>query len=187
MKRSILLLSLIFILFSCKEKKDTSQSPKAETTAKTGLEYAQATQQLLGQNLNKAMQEKGVLHALEFCNVQALPLTQKMEKEHNAVIKRVSDRNRNPGNSANKEELYYIASFKKQIAEGEDPEPVLVPSEGKTRFYYPIITNKMCLQCHGKPEEMQTEVLQKIKLLYPQDKALGYSENEVRGIWSIEY
>lgn len=187
MKRSFLLLSLIVLLFSCKNKKETSQPLKAETTAKIGLEYAQATQQLLGQNLNKAIEEKGVLHALEFCNEQALPLTQKMEKEHNAVIKRVSDRNRNPGNTANNEELYYIESFRKQIAEGEDPEPVLVSSEGKTRFYYPIITNKMCLQCHGKPEEMQPEVLQKIKLLYPRDKALGYSENEVRGIWSIQY
>lgn len=187
MKRSILLLSLIVLFFSCKDKKETSQPPETDTTAKTGLEYAQATQQLLGHNLNKAIQEKGVLHALEFCNVEALPLAQKMEEEHNAIIKRVSDRNRNPGNAANKEELYYIESFRKQIAGGEDPEPVLVPSGGKTRFYYPIITNKMCLQCHGKPEEIQPEVLRKIKLLYPQDKALGYSENEVRGIWSILY
>lgn len=42
----------------------------------------------------------------------------------------------------------------------------------------------MCLQCHGKL--MNPEVLKKIKELYPKDKAVGYSENEVRGIWSID-
>lgn len=162
------------------------QDPQENTLAKTGMEIAQATQQQLGKNLMKALEEGGPIHALDFCNVQAMPLTAEMEEEHNATIKRVSDKNRNPDNAANKEEQYYITHFKHGLQNGREPAPVVVPKAGKNKFYYPIVTNKMCLQCHGKPEEMKPEVLQKIKELYPDDKALGYSENEVRGIWSIE-
>ncbi|WP_232778373.1 c-type heme family protein [Salegentibacter sediminis] len=162
------------------------QNAQENTLAKTGMEIAQATQQQLGKNLKKALKEGGPLHALEFCNVEAIPLTAQMEKEHNAVIKRVSDKNRNPANAANKEEKYYITHFKQAIRNGREPAPVVIPKGEKNKFYYPIVTNKMCLQCHGKPEEMKPEVLQKIKELYPEDRALGYSENEVRGIWSIK-
>lgn len=189
------------MVFSCKGKKDNYLEPASASEhanedpdhgtqenilAKTGMEIAQATQQQLGKNLVKAIGEGGPIFALDFCNVEAIPLTAQMEKEHNAVIKRVSDRNRNPDNAANKEEELYIKVFQNSLKEGREPAPVVIPKGEKNIFYYPIVTNQMCLQCHGKPEEMNPGVLQKIKELYPRDKALGYSENEVRGIWSIE-
>ena len=155
--------------------------------AEIGLEYALETKELLGQNLMGAIQKKGTLHALEFCNVEAIPITRKMEEKHGAAIKRVSDRNRNLNNAANEEEQYYIGYFQEQIDKGLDPSPVVLPRANKTRFYYPIVTNSMCLQCHGKPEKINTEVLKQIKILYPNDLATGYDENQVRGIWSIEF
>lgn len=155
--------------------------------AEIGLEYALETKQLLGQNLMGAIQKEGTLHALEFCNIEAIPLTKQMEEKHGAVIKRVSDKNRNPDNAANEEERYYIDYFQEQIDNGEDPKPVVLPQGDQTRFYYPIVTNSMCLQCHGKPEKMDIDVLKQIKLLYPNDLATGYEENEVRGIWSIGF
>tara|TARA_R110002072_G_scaffold287464_3_gene453117 strand:+ start:20348 stop:21271 length:924 start_codon:yes stop_codon:yes gene_type:complete len=173
------------------KQKGMGQSESIETTleqkAEMGLEYALSTKQLLGQNLMGAIQKEGTLHALEFCNVEAIPLTKQMEEKHGAVIKRVSDKNRNPNNAANEEEQYYINYFQKQIAEGKDPKPVVLPEGNNTRFYYPIVTNSMCLQCHGKPEKIDINVLQQIRLLYPNDLATGYEENEVRGIWSIVY
>jgi hypothetical protein len=45
----------------------------------------------------------------------------------------------------------------------------------------------MCLQCHGKSEQIKPEVRAKTLQLYPKDLAIGYSENEVRGIWSITF
>lgn len=150
-----------------------------------GLNYANTTRQLLGQNLMGAIQKEGTMYALEFCNIEAIPLTRQMEEKHDAVIKRVSDKNRNPNNAANDEELYYITHFQKEIAAGQEPRPVVLQADNQTRFYYPIITNAMCLQCHGKPENIQPDVLDKIYWLYPDDLATGYGENEVRGIWSI--
>lgn len=197
MKTFLLIALFSVLLFSCKDKDtrgpehetstETTAEYNKEAVAERGMQYAQATQQLLAQNLVKAIGEKGTLYAVEFCNIEAMPLTRKMEEEHNAFIRRVSDRNRNAKNEASEQELDYIEHFKEQIATGKDPEPIVITENGRSRFYSPIITNKMCLQCHGKPEQMQPEVIKKLQDLYPNDKAVGYSENEVRGLWSIEF
>jgi len=55
-------------------------------------------------------------------------------------------------------------------------------------YYKPILTAlSACLQCHGPEEEINPETLQKIKTLYPNDKATGYSINELRGLWKIGF
>ena len=150
-----------------------------------GLEYALETKKVLGKNLMGTIQKKGTIAALDFCNVQAMPLTDSMAVKYNATIKRVSDKNRNPKNKANVEELKYITQFKKQMAKSGDIKPVVVENGKKVHFYYPIETNTMCLQCHGK--EIKPEVKTQILKLYPQDIAVGYNESEVRGMWSITF
>lgn len=168
------------------------QSGKVFTETKTdknyseiGLEYALETKKLLGKNLMGTIQEKGTIAAVQFCNIQAIPLTNSMAVKHNATIKRVSDKNRNPNNKANAEELKYIAQFEKQMAAKETIDPVTIENGNKVQFYYPIETNTMCLQCHGT--EIKPEVSKRILKLYPSDLATGYSENQVRGIWSITF
>lgn len=152
-----------------------------------GLSYAITTKQTLGKNLINAIQKKGTLGALEFCNIQAYPLTDSMATVHNAKIKRVSDKPRNLSNKATTQEFKYIESYKAAVANNADLKP-MVEKEGSTvYFYYPITTNAMCLQCHGSSKEVSLETLAELKKLYPQDQALGYSENQVRGIWSIQF
>ena len=160
--------------------------PKKEKTyADIGLEYALGTKKVLGKNLMGAIQKKGTLEALSFCNIQAIPLTDSMSTKFNASIKRVSDKNRNPNNKANTEELQYIAQFKKELAAKKEIKPVVIEKGNKVQFYYPIETNTMCLQCHGK--QIKPEVSKQIMKLYPKDLAIGYNESEVRGIWSITF
>lgn len=155
---------------------------------KIGLQYALSTKQELGKNLMGTIQKKGTLAALEFCNVQAYPLTDSMSVVHNAKIRRVSDKPRNPNNRANEEELGYIETFKYRIASGKEVSPLVKTANGKVHFYYPITTNTMCLQCHGKPnEQIKPATLTALEDLYPADKAQGYDVNELRGIWSIVF
>ncbi len=46
----------------------------------------------------------------------------------------------------------------------------------------------MCLKCHGKPNEhVQPETLATLKKRYPNDEAVGYDVNQVRGIWAIKF
>lgn len=156
--------------------------------ADIGMEYSLAAKAALGTNLMKAIQEEGAVGAVEFCNIRALPLTDSLSVMKNAIIKRVSDKPRNPDNAANEEELGYITYFKKLVAAGTEPKPIVKTENGEVDFYYPIATNTMCLQCHGKPnDQIRPETLTTLKNLYPADRAVDYGINEVRGIWAINF
>lgn len=183
----------LFYFLGCKEmpkseKKVDAVEPSSKNYTEIGSNYAKSTQKELGKNLMGAIKMEGTLGALEFCNVQAYPLTDSMAVVHRAKIKRVSDKPRNPSNQANDEELGYIESFKKAIASGGEVNPIMTEENGQVRFYSPITTNAMCLQCHGKLEEqIQPATMEKLQELYPADQAIGYTENEVRGIWAIVF
>lgn len=166
-----------------KHKVNLTEMPYAEL----GKHYAMSTKAVLGKNLRGAIKNKGTENAVAFCNVNAYPLTDSMAVVLNAKIKRVSDKPRNPLNAANTAELKYIDAGKQMLARGEKIKPVVRESNGKMVGYYPIVTNKMCLQCHGKPNKgILPGTLTKIKGLYPEDKATGYDLNELRGIWVVE-
>jgi cytochrome c553 len=172
--------------FSQNGKKMT-QSNMPKTLEDIGLEYALSTKKVLGQHLMGSIQNKGTLEAVAFCNIKAIPLTDSMATIHNAIIKRVSDKPRNPNNKSNSEELKYINLYKSQVAVNQEVKPTIIEKQNKVQFYYPITTNTMCLQCHGKESDVKPEVKTKLLKLYPNDLAYDYSENEVRGIWSIEF
>lgn len=164
------------------------RSGKANTPAERGLRYAIKTKKELGKNLMGTIQKKGTKEAVTFCNKRAYPITDSMAVAQNATIKRVSDKPRNPNNQASTKELGIITQFKKAIINNEEYKPVTEVENGKVTFYAPIITNSMCLQCHGTPRKtIQPEVFRTITNLYPEDKAIGYDVNEVRGMWSITY
>lgn len=153
-----------------------------------GMQMAQTTKAELGKNLMGQIQKNGVIAALDFCNIQALPITDSMAIVHKAHIKRVTDKPRNPQNKADVAELQYLENFKRQVAAGGEVDPIVVEMGNEAEFYYPILTNSMCLKCHGTPgKELEMLTLSKIQELYPMDKATGYSENEVRGMWSISF
>ncbi|CAM1370796.1 Cytochrome c family protein [Tenacibaculum litoreum] len=168
--------------------KKVSDIQSNKTSEEIGLEYAMKTKKTLGKNLMGAIQKKGTLHALQFCNEKAYKLTDSMATKFNASIKRVSDKPRNPNNTANTEELNIIEGYKRIVSNKEEIKPVTKQADNKTKFYYPIITNSMCLQCHGTPNsQIKPETLKELTLLYPTDKAQGYDVNQVRGIWSITF
>lgn len=151
-----------------------------------GLKHALATKAVLGKNLMGALSEKGTSGALAFCNTRAMHLTDSMAVEEGVAIKRVSDKPRNPMNQANAEELAYMAKAKEQLSKGEEIKPQLADMEDYYLGYYPITTNTMCLQCHGQKANIDAETLASLSELYPDDKATGYDENELRGIWVVK-
>ncbi|MEO1712423.1 MAG: DUF3365 domain-containing protein [Bacteroidota bacterium] len=147
---------------------------------------ARQTKAVLGKNLLHAIKTQGTEYAVAFCNTRAYPLTDSVALAMNAKIKRVSDKNRNPQNKANARQLAYIEAAKEQLALGQAITPQMYQDAGKVEAYYPILTNAMCLNCHGDPSEMDPGTLGKIQELYPEDQAMGYEENELRGIWVVE-
>lgn len=194
---------LIFLLLaSCgsKNQEKENHSTKQEATkpsdndtdfkqqAERGKSYAMGTGKVLIKNLIQALEKKGTVKALAFCNEQAYPLTDSMAVKFKATIKRVSDKPRNQKNTANEKERHIIDKYKKALGEKQNLKPVLEESGGKMQFYAPIVTNAMCLQCHGTPTtQIKPDVMSKIATLYPQDQAKGYKANQVRGIWRITF
>ncbi|MFD1615490.1 c-type heme family protein [Gelatiniphilus marinus] len=171
-----------------KYKKQAETNFEKLPHAERGLKYALSTKTVLGKNLMGTIQKQGTLDALLFCNENAYPLTDSMSVVHNAIIKRVSDKPRNPNNQANKQELKHIKTYKQVVANNQEPNPFVKEEQDKVHVYYPIVTNTMCLQCHGKPNEtIKTPVANKLKAMYPKDKAIGYEVSQVRGIWSVTF
>lgn len=169
-------------------KRNKTGNVQQPTIEDRGMQMAQTTKAELGKNLMGQIQKNGVIAALDFCNIQAMPITDSMSVVHKAKIRRVTDKPRNPNNKAIALELEHLQTFKDQMAAGEDVKPIINRMGEKVEFYYPIVTNSMCLKCHGTPEkELENLTLTNILKHYPDDKAIGYRENEVRGIWSIEF
>lgn len=169
------------------EKEKYAALKKDRTPLEIGQEIAMETKGVLGKNLKNAIKTRGTENAVEFCSTQAISLTDSMVLVLNAKIKRVSDLNRNPNNAANESELNYILAAKRTLANGEEIQPSIQIIAGKQVGYYPILTNDMCLQCHGNQNsDISISTAERIKQLYPNDKAIGYGANELRGIWVIE-
>lgn len=186
MKKILLFSGFAFLFLQCGNKviqQETSNKKVATISSDSLHSFATETKKLLMKNVSEQMQKGGPELALEFCNIEAMPLTKSMSEKHGLEISRVSDKSRNPKNVANQEELKLIDQYKKQLLAGE----LLKPVRTENHYYEALVTNAMCLQCHGEPgKNIQPKVASKISELYPADLAMGYKENEVRGLISIK-
>jgi cytochrome c553 len=153
-----------------------------ENPFEVGREYALGLKQVLGKNLMAALEAGGPVYALDFCNTRALPLTDSMSAFFEHEVVRLSDKPRNPKNQADEDALTIIDMMKTAIAAEREPQPAI----RGTYAYYPIITNEMCLQCHGTPgNQIGQATLEAIANKYPGDQAIGYGVNELRGVFRV--
>jgi hypothetical protein len=135
--------------------------------------------------LGAAMKAGGPINALAVCNEKALPITKEISKQKNVQISRVSLKNRNSNNVPNEWQTKILQDFDKRAAGGEDIAKMghaeVIENNGKKQLYFmkALPTGKVCLKCHGS--ELSKEVTAKLAELYPNDKATGYAENQVRG------
>ena len=153
-----------------------------------GKTIADITQKVLGSTLKSKIQNKGIEAALTFCNLNAYPIVDSLSRLYSAEIKRVSLKNRNPGNFPDSIESIILEAYQYSVDNG-DPVTENIQNIDNISLLYtrPIqIGDPMCLQCHGKAgEDIQKDTEKLLKELYPEDKARGYSITELRGMWSI--
>ncbi len=188
---------LIFVLgatYGCQsdtQQKEQSDNITYDTTAviAEGQNIAKATFQTLSLNLQNAIKKGGVEHALQFCNVQAIPLTDSLSSHHNVSIRRASHKPRNPANTADSLEAKVIKQYIDNMEAGEALKPITYANENRVTFHAPItITNALCLNCHGQPnKDIAKNHLTTIQELYPNDQATGFSMGDLRGIWTVRF
>lgn len=131
----------------------------------------------------KAKMSEGPTNAVEFCSKNAMNITDSVAKKHGLNIKRVSEKNRNSKNIADEIDKKALMQFADAISKNKKPQDSIVVDG---RYYEPMLTNEMCVVCHGKESDVSKEVKEKIKHVYPNDKAMGYGIGELRGaivIW----
>jgi len=188
---AVILVALV-LLHACGPKSESSD--RAELSAYEldrlrlkGEEMANITQAVLATNLMNALQEGGPLHAVSFCNSTAIPISDSMSVVQSARLRRVSDRNRNPGNEASTQQAVFIREMQQLIDRGEYPVSAVKLLGTKAEVWYPIVTNAVCMNCHGAPgAQVLPETLTRLAELYPDDRAVGYTTNQIRGLWIVE-
>ncbi|TNF42655.1 MAG: DUF3365 domain-containing protein [Cytophagales bacterium] len=149
----------------------------------------EAQMQLISQ-LQNAISEKGVPGAIEFCNVNALPILTEVGKVHGVSIKRASNRYRNPADQPDAQEAPILDAYEYNAENGIKSEPNIQKIDGGEVFLYTkpiVIPGGLCLSCHGDPgKDINAETLSKLAELYPEDQAKGHKVGDLRGMWSLK-
>ena len=143
----------------------------------------------LAQNLKKtlvnAIKTRGLVGAVEQCNIEA-PIISQNTSTKNLKVSRIASKNRNPDNKATLEQVEVLKFFEQEISLGKSPKNLykVVETQDSMQYLKPIVTGKVCLACHGS--NVSGELKAKIKKLYPNDLATGFEEGSLRGAFLVE-
>ena len=141
--------------------------------------------------LTEEITKSGPEGAILVCRDKAPQLARAASEETGWNIRRVSLRNRNPKAVPDAWERAALEDFDRRAAAGETPATLekaeLVTEDGRQFYRYlrALPTQELCLDCHGLPERLSPAVKERLKTLYPDDKAVGYRPGEIRGAMTI--
>lgn len=187
---------ICLLLISCGSRENSTIEPTEQEIAKVkkiAMPIAGNLMESLRQELLNAMQLGGPLNAIEVCQARALPLTSEIAKnaEYSVELKRLSRKNRNPKNAPDSIDEIILTQFENFFAQNEKmPSEVIHKRKGANgnEFYYykPIMTSPLCLNCHGDLDAMDDALVEKLRKVYPKDKATGYKDGELRGLIRVK-
>lgn len=191
----IALMTALFIVQSCGSSEVDNQKIEEineideAALMNLGDSITMHAQQVLISNVANAMQEGGSIHAVDFCNVEAMPLTDSLSKLHDVSIQRVSDKNRNPQNAlATSMDMDVWEKVKTAMSSETGSKQFLEEENGSYFYYKPIvIAMPTCLSCHGDKNDIDEATQKLIAERYPEDKAMGYQMGDLRGLWKVKF
>lgn len=135
--------------------------------------------------LQTGMKAGGPINAIQVCNVRAPEITARSSADSGYNISRTSLKNRNPENAPNEWQTVVLEDFESRKAAGEAVDQlayveIVETGDGKEfRMMKAIPTGGVCLSCHGS--NLDPKVGAKLLELYPEDKATGFSQGDIRG------
>ena len=186
-----LVLSVLVLLFlvSCKSEEKKQQQAMMKEFTEVGNNIVKVSFESLSGNLKAAASNGGIANAIQFCNMNAIPLTDSLAKNFNVKIKRSSLKLRNLNNYPDSLEAYMLDLYL-QIEKMRKPMvgKAILTNNNEIRYFAPIILKEQCLKCHGTVgTNISDETYAIIKEHYPKDQAVGFREGKLRGIWSINF
>jgi len=189
MRKLILGLALAGATLSSHAADDTSEVPAGDVVR------AQAAIKELGGALRTALQARiqseGAPAAVDFCHDQAPRIAAEVAAKHQVSIGRTALRLRNPANAPLAWQEDVLAEFARAAAGGAAVQDlhrrrvVDTPQGPRVRYAQAIRTEGPCLACHGLSvaEPIRTAIARH----YPEDRATGFAEGDLRGMFSVEF
>lgn len=165
------------------------EPPKPETLAgQARVLCGNLTLSLQGE-LFAAMKDGGPVKALDVCRARAPEIARSATAGSPWTIGRTALKVRNAANAPDAWEAAKLEEFRRRLAKGEELAAIeafeVVESEGRPAFRYmkAIGTTSPCLTCHGS--DLKPEIAAKVRELYPDDQATGFSSGQLRGAFTV--
>ncbi len=129
--------------------------------------------------LTGAMRDGGPASAIGVCAERAPAIARTVSAEHAVKIGRTSHRTRNPENTP--------PVWAELVLDDLPAHPVyLADRAGRFGAILPITTAGACTQCHGDADALAPDVADALADRYPDDRATGFKEGDLRGWFWIE-
>ena len=138
--------------------------------------------------LIQGLQHNNLKKALKYCNNEVEQLITK-DNEKGFAVKRVSLRPRNKNNYPNLYEKEILENFNKLSLKDNKSlafeHSEIIKDENNNKFVYikAIRIKEVCLNCHGS--NINDDLKKEIQKLYPDDKAIDYKLNDIRGAFVL--
>ena len=188
MKPILFAATLIFSAHASADDHFTVDVPQLQKEGKTVIMTLVET--LTGE-LKKAKAEGGAPAAIKVCNLKALPLTQSVSENSGWEIGRTSLQLRNQKNAPDECEKAILEQFANKARQGANLKTlgfsqVVVEENGQKvfRMMKAIPVGEQCLACHGT--KLKPELKNKIEMLYPEDRAQGFEQGDLRGAFTLK-
>lgn len=153
----------------------------ADAPAPRGAELIAPFKLELQQALKAGLAE-GPDEAVAACNTRA-PAIAASRSVDGVRVGRTSHRLRNPANASPEWVEPILAAY---LADASNRTPVTVEiGPGRAGYVEPIVMLPLCETCHGAA--IPSELVSRIRALYPQDQATGFAAGELRGVFYVEY
>lgn len=189
----VALIAAIFIACQDEAAETGAEGVNDESTQEAVTQARELSEHLIGnlkQHLMRKVAEGGFAGAVQVCSKigQQLPAT--LEDSTGHYIRRVSLGYRNPADIPDEYERQKLKAFERlnqtDELENEYVEVVQHDSVEVLRYMRPLLTQGLCLNCHGPKEQIPPEVQTILAQTYPEDRATGYQLGDVRGAVSVK-
>ncbi len=178
-----------FALMVACSRDSTTTSPATTEVATADTARGAATIGELKQTLVAALTQAmatSVPAAIEVCQMRAPAIAAGLSSD-GITVGRATRKPRNPANLAAGWQAEALAHFEELRAAGTKLPGTSFArrlADGRIAYAEPLMIQPLCLMCHGA--SLAPEVQQVLATRYPEDRATGYAEGDLRGIAWVE-
>ena len=138
--------------------------------------------------LQDEIKKSGAEAAIPVCKDMAPKMAGEISQQTGWKIKRVSLKARNDARAIpDAWETAALEDFDKRAAAGEAPMKLEKGEKvgDEYRYVKALPVQALCLNCHGPTETLSPGIKAALGQHYPNDRATGYSEGQIRGVISV--